>query len=88
MKKNTFSFRSPYVVYKETKDLRFRLAETEHELVVRIPLAVGWRPKAAQPQTVVVAFQLEDVRVAVRVGEVSDLLHAHVNNSWLSHSHE
>ena len=28
MKKNTFSFHSLYVVYKETKGLRFRLAPT------------------------------------------------------------
>ena len=56
--------------------LRFRLAETEHELAVRIPLAAGPRPTVAQPQTVAVACQLEDVRVADRVG---DLLHAHVN---------
>src|SRR3989344_4759981 len=62
--------------YKEAKVLRFRLAETEHELVVRIPLEGGSRPIVAQPQTVAVACQLEDAREAVRVG---DLLHAHVN---------
>ena len=62
--------------YKETKGLRFRLAETEHELVVRMPLVAGSRPIAVQSQTVVVACQPEDVRVAVRVG---NLLHAHVN---------
>ena len=55
---------------KRPKDLRFRLAETEHELVVRIPLVVGFRPIVVQPQTVVVAFQLEDVLVAVGVGVV------------------
>lgn len=62
--------------YKETKDLRFRLAETEHELAARTPLAVGSRPMAVQPQTAVVANQLEDARAAVRAG---DLLHAHIN---------
>ena len=62
--------------YKEEKVLRFRLAETEHELVARIPLVAGLRPTAVQPQTVVVALQLEDARVAAGVG---DLLHAHVN---------
>ena len=61
---------------KETKDLRFRLAETEHELVDRMPLEVGLRPTVDQPQTAAAASQLEDVRVAVGVG---DLLHAHVN---------
>lgn len=45
-----------------------RVSETEHELVVRIPLVVGFRPIVVQPQTVVVAFQLEDVRVAIGVG--------------------
>ena len=59
---------------KEAKILRFRLAETEHELVVRIPLVVGFRPIVVQPQTVVVAFQLEDVRVAVRVGVVRHVI--------------
>jgi len=60
--------------YKETKDLRFRLAETEHEPVARTPLAAGLRPTAVQPQTVVVALQLEDVRVAVRVGVVRHVI--------------
>ena len=46
---------------------RKTVSETEHELVVRIPLVVGFRPIVVQPQTVVVAFQLEDVRVAVGV---------------------
>ena len=41
--------------YKETKDLRFRLAETEHELVARRPLVGGYRPSDVQPQTVVAA---------------------------------
>src|SRR3989344_7568951 len=62
--------------YKEAKVLRFRLAETEHERVARTPLEAGSRPTVVQPQTAVAAYQLEDDRAAVRVG---DLLHAHVN---------
>ena len=62
--------------YKETKDLRFRLAETERELAARIPPAAGFRPSAVQPQTAVAARQLEDARVAARAG---DLLHAYIN---------
>ena len=62
--------------YKVIKLLRFRLAETEHELVVRTPPVVGSRPTAAQPQTAAVVLQLEDARAAVRAG---DLLHAHIN---------
>src|SRR3989344_2417027 len=61
---------------KETKDLRFRLAETEHEPVVRTPLVAGSRPTAEQPQTAAAACQLEDARVDPRVG---DLLHAYIN---------
>ena len=52
---------------KETKLLRFRLAETETPLAARIPGVVRRRPRV-EPQTVVVAFQVEDVRVAVRIG--------------------
>ena len=74
--------------HKETKCLRFRparttgvvhsgeLAETEHEPAARTTLVVGFRPTAVQPQTVVVAPQLEDVRVAAGDG---DLLHTHIN---------
>ncbi len=76
MRMGTLSFHSLYVVYKDTKDLRFRLAETEHELVVRNPRAAGFRPTVVQPQTVAVASQPEDERVAARDG---DLLHAHIN---------
>jgi hypothetical protein len=47
-----------------------RVSETEYELVVRIPLVVGFRPIVVQPQPVVVAFQVEHVRVAVGVGFV------------------
>ena len=61
---------------KGAKSLSFRLAETEHELVVRKPLVVGLRPTAVQSQTVVAALQPEDERVAVRSG---DLLHADIN---------
>ncbi|MEI6490796.1 MAG: four helix bundle protein [bacterium] len=44
------------------------VSETEHELVVRIPLIVRPRPIVVEPQTVAIAFELEDVRVAVGVG--------------------
>ena len=47
-----------------------RISETEDELIVRIPLIAGLGPIAVQPQTIVVAFQLEDVRVAIGVGAV------------------
>ena len=76
IEKYIFLFHSLYVVYKKTKCLRFRLAETEHEFDVRIPLAVGSRPSVVQPQTVVVAHQSEDERAANGVG---DLLRAHIN---------
>lgn len=43
------------------------VSETEHKLVVRIPGVVGLRPIVVQPQTIVVAFEVEDVRVATLV---------------------
>ena len=46
------------------------LSETEHELVVGIPLVARIRPIVVQPQAVVVAFHIEDVRVAIAVGSV------------------
>lgn len=50
------------------------VSETEHELVDRITFVIGFRPIVVQPQTVVVAFQLEDVRVAVGVGVVRSVI--------------
>jgi hypothetical protein len=44
------------------------VSETEHELVVRIPLIVRLRPIVVEPQTVFVPFEVKDVRVAVLVG--------------------
>ena len=43
------------------------VSETEHKLVVRIPRVVGFRPIVVQPQTIVVAFEVEDVRVVIGV---------------------
>ena len=43
------------------------VSETERKLVGRIPLIVGLRPIVVEPQTVVVAFEVEDVRVAIAV---------------------
>ena len=61
--------------HKETKGLRFRLAETERELAARTPIVRRPRPSAAQPQTTDAAFELEDVRVAAGAG---DLLHTDI----------
>lgn len=44
------------------------VSETEYELIVRIPLIVGFRPIIVEPQTVVMMFEVKDVRVAVLVG--------------------
>jgi arsenate reductase-like glutaredoxin family protein len=44
------------------------VSEAEHELVVRIPRVVGFRPIVVEPQAVLVAFQVEHVRVAIGVG--------------------
>jgi hypothetical protein len=43
------------------------VSETERKLVVRIPRVVGFRPIVVQPQTVVIAFEVEDVRVSIGV---------------------
>ena len=42
----------------------------EGELIVGIPLVAGLRPVVVQPQAVLVPFELEDVRVAIRVVSV------------------
>ena len=52
---------------KEAKGLRVRLAGTENELIVRIPLILGIGPVVVQPQVVTIAIELEDVRVATGV---------------------
>lgn len=41
------------------------VSETEHELVVGVPLIVRFRPIVVQPQTVIIVFQVEDVGIAV-----------------------
>ena len=46
------------------------LVTTEEELIVEIPLIVRIRPIVVEPQPVLVAFELEDVRIAIRVGSV------------------
>ena len=43
-------------------------AETEQKLVLGIPPIVRIRPIVVQPQTVLIAFQLEHVRIAIGVG--------------------
>ncbi|MEN9654124.1 MAG: hypothetical protein RL235_236 [Chlamydiota bacterium] len=44
------------------------VSETEHELVLGIPLVVRFRPVVVQPRTILIAFNVEDVRVPVGVG--------------------
>ena len=46
------------------------LSETKDELVVWIPLVVRIRPIVIQPQTILIPFQLEDVRIAIGVSSV------------------
>ncbi len=46
------------------------VSEAENELVVRIPLVVGFRPVIVEPRAVIVAFEVENFRVAVRIGFV------------------
>ena len=46
------------------------VSETEGNLVVRIPPVVWLGVVVVQPQTVLVAIQVEDVRVAVPVSDV------------------
>jgi len=44
------------------------VSETEYELVVRIPLIVRFGPIVVQPQTVIIVFNAEDIRIAVTIG--------------------
>ena len=48
-----------------------RFAETEHDLVVEIPLVVRIRPIGVEPAlAVVVALEFEHVRIAIGIGYV------------------
>jgi hypothetical protein len=48
-----------------------RFSENEDDLIVEIPRIVRIRPvRVEPPPAVIVALQLEDVRVAVRVGDL------------------
>ncbi len=46
------------------------VATTEEERVIGIPPVVRLRPIVVQPETVVIAFAVEDVRVPVGIGSV------------------
>jgi hypothetical protein len=46
------------------------LSEEEGKLILGIPLVRGIRPVVVQPQPIVVAFQVEDVRIAIAIGFV------------------
>lgn len=43
------------------------LSGTKHKIVLGIPLVPRISPIVVQPQTIVVAFQVEDVRIAIGV---------------------
>jgi len=45
------------------------LSEAEDKLVLGIPLVVRIRPVVVQPETVLIPFQLEDIRIAAAVGD-------------------
>jgi hypothetical protein len=45
-----------------------RFARNEHETVVTVPLVVGMTVVAVEPTLIVIAFHVEYVEVAVRVG--------------------
>ena len=46
------------------------LSETKDKLIVRIPVVVRFRPIVIQPQAITITFQIEDIRIAIRVGAV------------------
>ena len=47
-----------------------RLSETEDDLVLEIPVVAGVRPIRVQPPLVLVPLDVEDIRVAVGIGNV------------------
>lgn len=49
-----------------------RVAETEHDLIVEIPLVVRIRPIRIEPRLMVIPIDVEHVRVAVRIDYVRD----------------
>ena len=53
----------PHLVGTEKK----RVSAGEHELIVGVPVVVRFRPVVVQPQTVSIAFHVENVGIAVTV---------------------
>ncbi len=43
------------------------LSKTEHKLIVRIPPIVRLRPIVVEPRPILIAFNVEHLRIAVRV---------------------
>ena len=61
-----------------------RIAETEHDAIVELPMIVGIRPIVVEPQlAVIVALHIEDVRVVVRVRIVRRTIRATAHRSAL-----
>lgn len=46
------------------------LSKTENKLIVKIPMIIRVRPIAIQPETIIIAFQLEHVRIAIGISLV------------------
>lgn len=54
-----------------------RVAGTEDDPIVEIPLVVGFRPVVVQlQQAIVIPFDIEHVRIAVPVGNVRHAIHS------------
>jgi hypothetical protein len=54
-----------------------RVAKTEDDLIVEIPLVVRVRPIRVEPTlTIVIVLDVEDVRVAIRVGCMRNAFYA------------
>lgn len=51
-----------------------RLSETKDKLILRIPLVVRLSPIAVEPQTIVIVFKLEDVRITVGISCVQRVI--------------
>jgi hypothetical protein len=59
------------------------LSETEHELIVIVPIIVRVRDIVIQPQAVVIAVHVEDVRIAIAIGSVRHAIRATVRPKGL-----
>ena len=70
---------------RSAKEIKYQLlAKGENKHVLRMPRIARISPIVVQPQAVIIAIKLEDIRIAIRVGFVKRAICYHY--SFNSHS--